>query len=425
MQNKRYLFLLLFVGVILFAGFLLYKNQTKIVEAGAGQNVSGFAWSSNLGWISFNNTSGGGGNNYGVNIVDNGNTGLFSGYAWSSSAGWIDFNPPDLANCPDAPSPCQRATVDKITGQVSGWAKILTTNDWVRLRKTGANAFGVSISKATGTEGDFLGWAWGGETAGWMSFNCSQAETGSICPSANYKVITSFDMNIKPTVAVGAPPNPVSVNLCSNPAYNFSWVFSDLDVGDTQRQYELQVDREGTFASFVAGEVDITAITSAQSKEILMAKTPGLNQLGYNTPYYWRIKVWDNKDRPSSESAWSNVGNFTTPTHIYPTPYFDWSPKPIIKDQLIQFSSDASNCYSDLNVEGSCAGKTFVWTKPATAEFASSTTASTPNPVIKFNNSGSNQLVSLQITDNIGACSTSTGVRVTLPLPKWKEILPE
>lgn len=412
MQRKKVLFLILFIVIILSAGFLFYRNQTKLAEAGSGENTSGFAWSSTMGWISFNNISGGGSNNYGVNINDNGATGVFSGYAWSNNAGWIDFNEANLAGCPTAP--CQ-AIVDKKTGQVSGWAKFLTTNDWIKLKGTN---YGVLISKSTG---DFSGWAWGGETAGWMSFSC---ENGGICSPVNYRVHTLFDMNIKPTVAVGPAPNPSAVNLCSNPAYNFSWIFNDADVGDTQSQYQLQVDKEGTFASFAAGEVDITAISSSQSKEILLAKNPGLNQLSYNfANYKWRIRVWDN--HLNGVSAWTNGTNFTTPIHIYPTPYFDWKPKPIIKDQLIQFLSDASECYDAFNNIISCSGANFTWTIPVNAEFASSTTATNKNPVIKFKDSGKNQLVSLQITDNVGTCSTSTNARVTLPLPKWKEILPQ
>lgn len=387
------------IFLVLVAGIfgLFYGNNLKEVKADISENVSGFAWSGLMGWISFNNTSGLGPNDYGVHITDNGATGIFSGYAWSNNAGWIDFNETHLTGCPSGTC---RVWVDKATGLVYGWAKFLTTGDWIRLRGNGCN---VSISKAIGAEGDFSGWAWGGETAGWMSFN----------NFVYYKVQTLFDMNTKPTVVVASPPNPATTNLCSNPAYNFSWIFSDADVGDIQSQYQLQV----------GGEVDMTTITSAGSKEILLAKSPGLNQLGYNTAYDWRVRVWDN--HPNGVSAWANGNNFTTPQHIYPTPKFDWKPKPIIKDQLIQFLSDASECYDAFNNIISCSGANFTWTKPANAEFASSTTATSKNPVIKFKDSGSNQLVSLRITDNVGACSTSTTVRVTLALPKWKEILPQ
>lgn len=445
--KKRILFFLfpVFIGLAIFTYFKILP--LKNIEAGAGQNVTGFAWSSNLGWISFNSNNcdaddSGFSNavpagcpsvitpisNYGVHITDNGATGIFSGYAWSSNVGWINFNPADLSSCPTAPS-CQQASVDKITGQVSGWAKILNTNDWLRLRGNGCN---VSISKGTG---DFYGWAWGGETIGWVSFNCNQAETGSICPSANYKIHTSFDLNIKPTVTLGSAPNPSAVNLCSNPAYSFAWVFNDLDTGDTQSQYQLQVDKEGTFASFGPGEVDLTVPAvadsgDAQTKEVLLARNPGGGFLDYNsTNYKWRIKVWDNW---GGASPWVNGSNFISPAHVYPSPNFTWNPQTIIKDQLIQFCSIKQTGVCDVEVSTcygasypSCSGAAFTWSLPPNAEFAESTTASTPNPVIKFTTSGKNQSVSLKIQDDAGFCVASKNVNVILPLPKWQEILPQ
>ena len=82
MPNRKVLFLSLFIVIILFIGFfgLFYKNNLKEVKADALDNVLGFAWSSDIGWISFNNSSGGGGKNYGVNIDDNGATTEFSAF---------------------------------------------------------------------------------------------------------------------------------------------------------------------------------------------------------------------------------------------------------------------------------------------------------------------------------------------------------
>ena len=410
------------ISLTVFTYFKIFP--LKSIEAGSGENVWGFAWSDNVGWISFNNTSGGGANNYGVNITDGGAVGALSGYAWSTNAGWISFNGADLIGCPV--SPCT-ATVDKATGQVFGWAKFLTTNDWIRLKDNGCN---VSINRATG---DFSGWAWGGETGGWISFNCNQAETGNICPSTNYKVRTSFSMNVIPTVTLGSAPNPFLVSICSNPAYSFSWIFNDIDFDGAQSQYQLQVDKEGTFASFVAGEVDITIPLIVnkgvlQTKDIILANTPGLNQLDYNTNYKWRIRVWDNW---GGVSPWVNGTNFTSPIHIYPSPNFIWAPITIIEDELIQFCSiqeagvcsvGASVCYGASYP--SCLGSNFTWALPLNAEFDDGSTASTPNPVIKFGASGKNQTVSLQIQDTAGVCSVSKDVNVTLPLPKYIEILP-
>ncbi|KKQ32523.1 MAG: hypothetical protein US45_C0018G0002 [Candidatus Nomurabacteria bacterium GW2011_GWA1_37_20] len=67
---------------------LVFFLSPFVVFAGSEHNISGWAWSSNIGWISFNNTTGGGSINYGVNKnVD----GTLVGYAWSSNIGWIQF----------------------------------------------------------------------------------------------------------------------------------------------------------------------------------------------------------------------------------------------------------------------------------------------------------------------------------------------
>ncbi|MDD5433586.1 MAG: hypothetical protein PHE77_02950, partial [Candidatus Pacebacteria bacterium] len=297
---------------------LVYSHTNQQVKAGALDNVWGFAWSDLMGWVSFNNTSSGGGNSYGVNITDNGATGVFSGYAWSEHAGWITFNEADLGSCPTAPC---RAWVDKSDGLVYGWGKILTTGDWVRLRGNGCN---VSIDRNTG---DFSGWAWGGETTGWLSFNA----VNDSCPYP-YKVQTSFKFNTKPTVSISS--NPSLVNECTNPAYSFSWTFSDPDIGDTQSAYQVQVVKTSN-ATWVAGsgEFDETASSPSQTKEILLSPSPGLNQLGYNTAYQWRVRVWDSGGLASD---WAYGNNFTTPLHIYPTPDFTWSPQVPFTNQTVQ-----------------------------------------------------------------------------------------
>ncbi|RLC38235.1 hypothetical protein DRH27_02770 [Candidatus Falkowbacteria bacterium] len=159
--------------------------------------------------------------NYGVHI-NNGN-GNFSGYAWSSTVGWISFeenDPPDFnfsSNCNDTPS-CNDATdnctacldVDGTAGNgVYGWAKILSMGDdgWIRLNDDGSGFLGVSWD--TGTD-ELGGWAWNnrglcddGSTncvdntpcgagtcdlssigIGWISFNCN--DNLDVCESSTH-----------------------------------------------------------------------------------------------------------------------------------------------------------------------------------------------------------------------------------------------
>src|SRR5690348_18364870 len=85
-------------------GLFAFLSLVRPAEA-ATHNVSGWAWSGSLGWISMdcNNSAdcAGAAGDYGVDIDDTGN---ISGWAWSSNAGWICFG----------------ATCDGATGVPSG-----------------------------------------------------------------------------------------------------------------------------------------------------------------------------------------------------------------------------------------------------------------------------------------------------------------
>ncbi len=92
---------------ILVVAITIFASTTSQVKAGSLDNLSGWAWSDNIGWISFNSTTDGSLVNYGVainetNKTTNG-TGDFSGYAWSDNIGWISFNRVDTGNPPGAP----------------------------------------------------------------------------------------------------------------------------------------------------------------------------------------------------------------------------------------------------------------------------------------------------------------------------------
>lgn len=147
--------------------------------AGSSDNVSGWAWSENIGWISFNctNTNSCGTVNYGIHI--NPGNGKFSGYAWSDNVGWLSFTSSDLAGCPS--TPCE-TRLDFDTNQVVGWAKFLAGSPaaagwdgWVRFQGaipgTG-ETYGVTRGGSSLT-----GWAWGGDIVGWMKFSGSTFKT--------------------------------------------------------------------------------------------------------------------------------------------------------------------------------------------------------------------------------------------------------
>lgn len=207
-------------GVALFALSLL----PSVAEA-APHNVSGWAWSGTLGWISMDcNNPGTGcagvGGDYGLDLDADNN---LSGWAWSSNAGWICFGetcdgatgvPP--GGTPSSPAsaadhfcpgfvPC--AYYDTNDGQLHGWAYVVSMTSgsdyrgWISLNCTdvGFNTasphacpssdYGVSYDEdATQAAGEFYGYAWNGNGdasgSGWIRFGCGTPFSGCAAPGA-------------------------------------------------------------------------------------------------------------------------------------------------------------------------------------------------------------------------------------------------
>lgn len=112
---------------------------------------------------------------YAVAIDDKG---FLSGYAWSPNSGWLSFNARDLAGCPAGT--CE-AGVNLRTGEVNGWARFTSADSsqgawhgWVSLRGTADNGSGYGLIYATttwsATAKVFSGYAWGGDVTGWLGF---------------------------------------------------------------------------------------------------------------------------------------------------------------------------------------------------------------------------------------------------------------
>jgi len=184
------------------AAITIFFLQTSPVDAGNNHNLAGYAWSENIGWISFNSLNcdkngngrmdSGDGSipdcpsmgtlvpDYGVNIDIS--TGAFSGYGWSDRIGWITFDSAVYGASPSLPN---STTLDWSTGVITGWARATEAckdNLWNGTRCTGSNPgnkagnwdgwiklkkmpgdlgsdYGVTLNPSTG---EFSGYAWGG-----------------------------------------------------------------------------------------------------------------------------------------------------------------------------------------------------------------------------------------------------------------------
>ncbi len=166
------------------AGFLEKVNLLPTeTSASASHNVSGYAWSDNIGWVSFNctNTSCAS-TDYGVNLDST--TGNLSGYAWSDNVGWISFN--ETTGCPVGT--CQPRLSG---GALLGWAKATAASGgwdgWISLSSAngGGGTYGITLS---GTS--FQNYAWGSDVIGWLQWN--PAFGGVTLGATQPPVITSF-----------------------------------------------------------------------------------------------------------------------------------------------------------------------------------------------------------------------------------------
>lgn len=141
----------------------------------SARQMSGWAWSSNIGWVNFRGTDSRGTPLYGVNVDPS--TGALSGYAWSSNLGWLSFNSTDSRVCGTP------AVYNNSTKTFSGFAVFLSgksrTDGWDGCVKLGnSGIYGWIVTNARKGSGndqlstDAPNFAWGSTVVGWFkSYN--------------------------------------------------------------------------------------------------------------------------------------------------------------------------------------------------------------------------------------------------------------
>ena len=465
---------ILIVGIQFYFQKDIYKVIAEKYDEGpppTGDNVSGFAWSENIGWISFNSSdcdtdnngyidtdamvNGCGGNNstdvtndYGVNI--NQNTGNFSGYAWSSNVGWISFSEneatPDSydfnVNCHDTCDSTNNCTAcyNYNDNFVYGWAKILSLGDdgWIKFSDHSGNG-NTTINIET-SEVD--GWAWNGNDndtgIGWISMDGVIAKVNTIPVAQNL------------TAPNWGPDKACKANLIHTEGTGetlralLSWKYVD-NIGDTQSAYRVIV-RKGVGNGLVidtgkclamGGKCRINPNCINCSFPLYETDT----NFDYNTSYKWSVEVWDNHDVSSGVPTVYDVSTdtdnddgvnttFTTYKHKFPEPNFEWFPHNIsVNEEVIFMASSTSVCYSSgSTIDPECVGYKWDWSWIS----GSNISADSPNPnnsynasttIIKFTQAGQEIGIKLDLTDSDGySCSTSTtNDKTKQNLPSWIE----
>jgi hypothetical protein len=208
-----------------FSLLLIFTFTTKTVNAGTA-DLSGWAWSSNIGWVSFNctDTNSCGTSPYKVTVATStgSDIGTLSGYAWSTNIGWIKF-------AGDGTSAHPNPEVNLITGAVTGDIRACAgtvNNDctgadradgwdgWARLSDNTSPYYQTSRPDGSGgityipKSGTFVGAGWGGENIGWFSFmtNIAPGVKCNTCGSAptNLTAVCQFNPSVFTIPSSGA-----------------------------------------------------------------------------------------------------------------------------------------------------------------------------------------------------------------------------
>ncbi len=448
LKSEFSLFLIMFISLF----FVFFNFFTKTAKTDTDDNTEGYAWNSNIGWISFNCTNNDtcGTSDYGVKIIPA--TMNFTGYAWSPNVGWISFQststPPDSyafnTNCDNTCDNFTNCTAcyDIVSGNVWGWAKILSMGDggWIRLHASGTPTYdGVSINQSNG---EFEGWGWNGNDdgsgIGWISFNC--LETAN-CATSDYRVYAT-NINFPEAIDLNAP-NWSWDDACTTgeAKHGFlNWSFYDKDASSSQSAYQVRVSTQNSTTTGVV--LDSGKVFSNGTQYYMASST----DLDYDTSYYWFVMVWDDF---GFESGWTpfdtingtsthtltdNIARnnavspdssltFTTYTHEFPIVDFSWDPEDPVKDEDVIFT-DESVIYSAAapSTTNPCTEGTCSWLWGGSGiRTISTTTASSSTMTFDYGY----QSVDLEVTDDDGyACSSTEPIYIDL-YPDWREVKPE
>ena len=307
--------------ILITFGFLWINNPAQAEVAPEDQfSLFGWAWSGNIGWISFNGEDENADGDYSSVIGLDGNV---TGYAWSENIGWIKFD--DLSGYPAEPDYSAKVDIDGYLpgceqGQICGWARALAGTDssdgwdgWIRMDSDGSyQGATVEESNSPDYNSKITGWAWGSDVVGWVSMNCEN--DGSNCSSSDYGVETDFEIE---TPTVGDPDLPPSTNISikqldycneTTPPIRAEWDY-DSPYNLDQGGFQVQVVERGTEFNGEGWDPVRKVMDSCTNcifpqseggtywEENVPYSNPNnytfSDRLNFDTEYTARVQVWD------------------------------------------------------------------------------------------------------------------------------------
>ena len=239
------------VCLLLIAG--VFSVVSRKSEADGSIPFTGYAWEASYlsgsagdyggtGWISFNCTNDNSCGNSPYQVQWNSDN-TVTGYAWSSNYGWIKFGNL-LAGTPQGTTfPTGPGTVSqdaRLSGNnLTGWARVCsgTVNSdctgasrsdfdgWISLSGTG---YGPLLSTGGFTSNSY---AWGGPSIGWIAFAPVTGDTGSYA-KCHQNVCLGKNSSVTLSAANVAGTNPDgSVTADSGSTITVSWTTTDVPAG--------------------------------------------------------------------------------------------------------------------------------------------------------------------------------------------------
>jgi hypothetical protein len=244
---------------------------------------------------------------------------------------------------------------------------------------------------------------------------------------------------------------PTATNLsysewyCSN-SLLFQWNYYTEAANNPETKFDFQIDNNSDFSSpavdtrvcGVSSQVNRQQIsvnisyplstikTYCSGADTYASNTP--DSLIYNTTYYWRVKVYDTQGTQGFPSDWIPGLPFTTATHAWPKPDFTTpASAQLVSGRAISFT-DTSQCYGPGITNNLCKTDTTGKVK-YTWSFGDGGTATTKGGASHIYTAAGTYILTLNICDDAGCCSTNQNVKILPPgeLPKppqWREISP-
>jgi hypothetical protein len=177
----------LFVALVIYSYFSLNRTNAQTTVS----YFSGYAWggNNNVGWIDFS----------GVTL--NQTTGALAGSAWSSTLGWLSFDRA-VTGTPPTEEAGAGLVAKKSGSSIVGWGRFINAckyNLWDGTKCIGSGAGDANGVNPPDTDGQYwdgwvkmhnvtittgglvTGYAWGANNVGWIQFNLSNPCVGTNC----------------------------------------------------------------------------------------------------------------------------------------------------------------------------------------------------------------------------------------------------